>query len=175
MLSDYAYSLPMIILVIFIEYRKKLFLREANMKEVAIRNIKPNLIRLKTFSYYGFVMLFTLLYKDAALAIRDNVDPKYIGLLISSFVLVFMIMSVFFLRMNNDFYIKENVIHFIYNGNVSIPEGVEVEEVSIVRSYSTVYLKGNSELMGKRLRIKLHIYSENYELFEKYMSLAVRS
>jgi hypothetical protein len=174
MLTDYAYALPMILLVIFIEYKKKIFLREANMKEVVVRNIKPNLIRLKTYVYYGFALLFTLLYKDAAEAVRENVDPRFIGSLISSFVLVFMVVSLVLLRMNMDFYIKENVIHFFYKGNVSIPEEVRVEEVSKAKSYATVKLKGNSELVGKKTRIKLHVYSENLEQFEKYMSLAAR-
>lgn len=39
MLTDYAYALPMILLVIFIEYKKNIFLREANMEEVVVRNI----------------------------------------------------------------------------------------------------------------------------------------
>ena len=175
MLTDYAYALPMILLVIFIEYKKNIFLREANMEEVDVRNIKPNLIRLKTYAYYGFALLFTLLYKDAAEAVRENVDPRFIGSLISSFVLVFMVVSLVLLRMNMDFYIKENVIHFFYKGNVSIPEEVKVEEVSKTKSYATVKLKGNPESVGKKLRIKLHVYSENLEQFEKYMSLVARS
>lgn len=119
-------------------------------------------------------MLFTLLYKDAAEAVRENVDPRFIGSLISSFVLVFMVVSLVLLRLNMDFYIKANVIHFFYKGNVSIPEEVKVEEVSKTKSYTTVKLKGNSELVGKKSRIKLHVYSENLEQFEKYMSLAAR-
>ena len=175
MLTDYAYMLPMIVLVIFIEYKKRLFLREAGKKDVTIRNIKPTLISSKTYAYYGFVLLFSLIFKETAEAVRENVDPRFIGPLISSFILIFMIMSLVLLRMNNDFYIKENVIHFIYRGNVSIPKGVKAEEVSTGKAYTTVYLKGNSEPVEKNLRIKLHIYTENKEQFEKYISFAVMS
>lgn len=145
------------------------------MKEVVVRNIKPNLIRLKTYSYYVFAILFTLFYKYAAETVRENVDPRFIGPLISSFVLAFMVVSLVLLRMNMDFYIKENVIHFFYRGNVSIPEEVTVVEVSKTKSHTTVKLNQNPESVGKKLRIKLHIYSENREMFEKYMSFAARS
>ncbi len=175
MLTEYTYALPMILLVIFIEYKKKLFVREANMKDVGVRKIKPILIRLKTYVYYCFVLLFTLLYKDAAEAVRENVDPRFIGPLISSFVLAFMIVSLVLLRMNKDFYIKENMIHFFNMGNVNIPEEVKVEEVSSGKSYTTILLKKNSELFEKKFRIKLHVYNESKEQFEKYMSLDARS
>jgi len=175
MLTEYAYALPMILLVIFIEYKKKLFVREANMKEVVVRNINPNLIRLKTYAYYGFALLFTLFFNNVAEAVRENVDPRFIGPLISSFVLAFMIVSLVLLRMNKDFYIKENMIHFFNMGNVNIPEEVKVEEVSSGKSYTTILLKKNSELFEKKFRIKLHVYNESKEQFEKYMSLDARS
>jgi len=175
MITDYVYALPMILLVIFIEYKKKLFLREANVKEVAVRNIKPNQIRLKTYAYYVFALLFTLVFNDIAEAVRENVDPRFIGPLITSFVLAFMVVSLVLLRMNMDFYIKENVIHFFYRGNVSIPDEARVEGISKTKSTTTVKLIGNSESVGKKSRIKLHVYSENIEQFEKYMSLAARS
>ncbi|SCZ79457.1 hypothetical protein [Acidaminobacter hydrogenoformans] len=175
MLTDYAYTLPMIFLVIFVEYKKKLFLREASMKDVTVRNIKPNLIRLKTYAYYVFALLFTLLYKDAAVAVRENVDPRFIGPLISSFVLIFMVVSLFLLRINKDFYIKENVIHFFYKGNVRVPEGVKAEELSTGKDYTTVRLLENSGLVEKQDRIKLHVYSENRALFYQYISHTARS
>lgn len=122
MFAKYAYILPMIVLIIYIEYKKRKFLREAKNSNVDIRNINLKSIHLKSYTYYFFVMLFSILYESTVVAIRENVDPQYIGIVISTILPVFIILSIIFFRSNKDFYTKDNFIYFPYKPEIAIPK-----------------------------------------------------
>lgn len=120
MLASYLYTAPMIILILFIEYKKRRFLHDAHKEDVDIRNVNQKSLNSKTYLYYLFVVFFAVVYKDIVVAIRENFNSEYIGRLISAILPIFIILSLIILRTNRDFFIKDNLINFPFKPSFEI-------------------------------------------------------
>ncbi len=163
MFAKYGYILPLIVLLLYTEYKKRKFLKEANKTDVDVRNINLKSIHLKSYLYYFFVLLFSVLYDSAVVTIRENVDPKYIGVFISIILPLFILLSIFFYRTNKDFYVKENCIYFPYKPEIEIPNDHYFQEISNGQSYTAVRLVDNTGGTKVKNIAKLYVYNDIYK------------
>jgi hypothetical protein len=166
MLKELLPYSPLAFLIIYNNYSKGKFLRDANKEESILKNINSKSINIKIAFSNIYIVLFILYYHLLNLKILELVDFNYRTILNSTIIVLFIMTSILINRANKDFYIKDNVIHFIFGRTFELNTNYSYEIISKKKFYTLVRLISTYE-KSKTKDIKIYVYNNNKEFFEK--------